>query len=71
MLEIQSGPSWTMFGPEMALTCPSGAPPVQYIDFGTNIVKATLIIILKKIDARGSVYDISDHVWDQIWPEMA
>ena len=31
MLEIQSGPSWTMFGPEMAQTCPSGAPPVQDI----------------------------------------
>ena len=45
MLETQSGPSRTMLGPEMAQTCPSGAPPVQDIDFGTNIVKATLIII--------------------------
>jgi len=69
ILETQSEPSWTMLVPEMARTCPSGAPPVQDIDFGTNIVKASLIII--KMDARSSVYNISDHISDGIWPEMA
>ena len=47
MLETQYGAFWTMLGPEMARTCPCGAPLVQDFDFGTNIVKATLIIIKK------------------------
>jgi hypothetical protein len=44
MLGVQSGPSRTMWGPEMAQTWPSGAPTASDIDFRAKFSKATLIL---------------------------
>ena len=67
MLDTQTGPYWTMLGLEMAQTWPSGAPPVQDIDFRTNIGKATLIIIKKWMLEAQSIH----HLRPCMGPEMA
>ena len=49
MFGLQSGPSRTTWGPEMAQTWPSGPSPASDIDFRMNFTKETLILNVKRM----------------------
>ena len=73
MFGIQSGPSWTTWGPEMAQTWPSGQPPASDINNRTYFMKATLILNIKLM--LGVQSGPSRTMWGpemaQTWPSGA
>ena len=73
MFGVQSRPSWTTWGPEMAQTWPSGQPPASDINNRTYFMKATLILNIKLM--LGVQSGPSRTMWGpemaQTWPSGA
>ena len=68
MLGVQSGPSRTMWVPEMAETWPSGPSPASDIDIWMNFTKATLIPnIISMLEVQ---FGPSRTMWGRKWPNL-